>query len=408
MSIVVQKYGGSSVATVEKIKAVAMRVAKTRQSGQDVVVTISAMGDTTDDLLELARHISLHPSHRELDFLLSTGEQVSSALLALALQELNVPAISLTGWQAGIMTDDVPTKARIEKIHPTRIEKHLAEGKVVVVAGFQGVTTMERDGEIMTLGRGGTDTTAVALAAALGSEACEIYTDVDGVYTTDPRIVPKAQKIDTIGYEEMLELAASGARVMHERAVELGSFFNIPIVVRNSHNDNPGTTITKEQSSMEPKNRVSGIAYDNDVGVLSIIGVRDSPGIAATLFSALADRAIATDIIVQGTNASGLADISFTVSLSDVPKAQEELNTLLPELQAQKVLVRDDVAKISIVGTGIKNHPTYPATMFQMLSEKGINIHMIGTSSIRITCVIDKDRIVEAVQILHEAFQLEK
>ncbi|MEI6221134.1 MAG: aspartate kinase [bacterium] len=408
MPIIVQKYGGSSVATTEKIKAIADRVLATKKQGNDVVVVVSAMGKTTNNLISLAQEISSNPNRREMDFLISTGEQVSSALLAIALQELGQDAISLTGWQAGMITENIPANARILSIHPSRVQQHLREGKVVVVTGFQGVTEFGKDGDIMTLGRGGSDTTAVALAAALKSKTCEIYTDVDGVYTTDPRMVPEARKLDKISYEAMIELAGVGAKVMHPRAVEIGSFYNVDIVVRNSHNENPGTLITKESATMEQKNRVSGIAYENEVAAISIAGVIDQPGVAAKIFSALAEVGINTDIIVQATNTSGHTDISFTIPKAEANRAKEILEKIGEEVKAEKVTVRNEIAKISIVGTGIKNHPSYAATMFKVLAEKNINIHMIGTSSIRITCVIDKEKTAEAVQLLHEAFELEK
>lgn len=408
MTLLVQKYGGSSVATTEKIKAIAQRVVHTKKQGTDVVVVVSAMGDTTDELIAYAQEISPNPNRREMDFLLSTGEQVSSALMTMAIQALGQPAISLTGWQAGIETEFIPSNAHITKINPSRIQKHLQEGKIVVVTGFQGVTEFDKEGEITTLGRGGSDTTAVALAVALQCTTCEIYTDVDGVYTTDPRIVPHARKLDTISYEEMLELAAVGAKVMHPRAVELGSFHQVDIIVRNSHNNNPGTLITKETLYMEQKNRVSGIAYENDVAAISLINVPDQPGIAAAVFGTLADLGINVDIIFQSSNASGKADISFTLAKAELSRAKEALENKLPEIAGERLTFRDDIAKISIVGTGIKNHPNYAATMFRVLAAHQINIHMIGTSSIRITCVIDKEKTAEAVQALHQAFELEK
>jgi len=327
--------------------------------------------------------------------------------LALALKEIGKDSIALSGWQAGFITTDTFSNARILNINPTRVHRHLNEGKIVIITGFQGITEMSKDGDITTLGRGGSDTSAVALAAALKSNVCEIYTDVDGVYTADPNKVADAKKLDIIGYEEMLELAGVGAKVMHPRAVELGSLFGITIVVRNSHNDHPGTRITKE-TTMEQSNRVSGIAVETDIGVITLLHLPDKPGIAAHIFEHLSRIGIGTDIIVQATSSSGEADLSFTLPLADLEQAKEALDNAEDDVKAKQIIARDDLGKISIVGIGVKNDPAYASQMFKLLADQGINIHMIGSSNIRITCVIDKDKIPQAMQLLHEAFVIEK
>ncbi len=407
MTIVVQKYGGSSVGTTEKIKRIAERVVGNVKEGKQVVVVVSAMGDTTDDLITLTKEITKNPARRELDFIISTGEQVSAGLLALAVQELGQKCVALSGWQAGFITDGTFSNARILSINPTRVHRHLEDGEVVIVTGFQGITEMSKDGDVTTLGRGGSDTSAVALAAALKSDVCEIYTDVDGVYTADPNKIDGAKKLDTIGYEEMLELAGVGAKVMHPRAVELGSLYGITIEVRNSHNNNPGTRIIKE-NTMENDNRVSGIAVETDIGVITLLHLPDRPGIAAEVFEHLANIGIATDIIVQATSSTGEADLSFTLPEAELERAKEALEAAEQQIQAKQIISRDDLGKISIVGTGVKNDPTYASRMFKILAEQGINIHMIGSSNIRITCVIDKIKIPHAMQLLHNAFVLEK
>lgn len=405
--ITVQKYGGSSVATTEKIKNVANKVAAAAKDAQ-VVVVVSAMGDTTDHLLEMAQEVCCTPDGRELDKLLATGEQASSALLALTLQNQGIPAVSLTGGQAGIITEKVPSKARILKIDPRRIREELNGGRVVVVAGFQGITDNASWADITTLGRGGSDTTAVALAAALRASKCEIYTDVDGVYTADPRIECCASKLDSISYEEMLEMAHQGARVMHSRAVELGELYKVEILVANSAGNTPGTLIKKEDATMEVRNPVRGIAHDDDVAKLTVTSVPDRPGVSYQLFKSLADHNINVDVIVQNADSSGMTDVSFTVALADTEKAQNVVEAVFKELGGQEFIVNRDVAKVSVIGSGIRSHPGYAAKMFGALAADGINILSISTSEIRITCLIEKEKVKQAVRALHKAFQLEK
>ncbi len=405
--IVVQKYGGSSVATSEKIAAVARRVANRAKDAQ-VVVVVSAMGDTTDELISMAKQLCHMPDEREMDKLLATGEQESSALMAIALCGLGQPAVSLTGGQAGIITENVAQKARILKIDSKRLKEEIARGKVVVVAGFQGITDNASWADITTLGRGGSDTTAVALAAALKADTCEIYTDVDGVYNADPRIEPNAAKLDTISYEEMLEMAGQGARVMHSRAVELGQLYDVEILVANSSRDVPGTLIKKEDPDMEIRNPVRGIAHDTDVTRFTVVAVPDKPGVAARVFHAPAEAKINVDVIVQNVGADGCADLSFTVADADCDKARKVMEPVAKELGAKMVLIDQNVAKISIVGTGIRSHPGYADKMFSTLASEGINILSITTSEIRITCLIERDKIKQAVRALHRVFELEK
>lgn len=405
--IIVQKYGGSSVATPEKICAIAGRIAEAAKKAQ-VVVVVSAMGDTTDLLIETAKQISTQTDGREMDKLLATGEQASSALLTMALHEAGQPAISLTGGQAGIITEKVPNRARILKIDPKRIKEELDCGKVVVVAGFQGITDNASWADITTLGRGGSDTTAVALTAALKADQCEIYTDVDGVFTTDPRIEPTARKRDTISYEEMLEMAGQGARVMHSRAVELGELYNVEILVANSTHNGPGTLIKKEDPHMEVRNPVRGIAHDEDVARLTVVSVPDKPGIASLIFHALAQSNINVDVIVQNVSHDGVTDLSFTVTNADLDKTKKTLDPILKEIGAKELATDQNVAKVSIVGTGIRSHPGYADKMFSALADEGVNILSISTSEIRITCLIQKDKVKLAVRALHKAFELEK
>ena len=405
--IVVQKYGGSSVASTEKLAAVAKRVA--RRSGEvQMVVVVSAMGDTTDELISMAKQLCATPNDRELDKLLATGEQASSALLAIALHELGASAVSLTGGQAGIITESTAGKARILKIDLRRVKDELKKGNVVVVAGFQGVTDNASWADITTLGRGGSDTTAVALAAALHADECEIYTDVDGVFTADPRIVPDAAKLDAISYEEMLEMAGQGARVMHSRAVELGELYDVEILVANGSNDMPGTLIKKEDPEMEVRNPVRGIAHDTDVTRLTIAAVPDKPGIAAKIFHCLAEANINVDVIVQNVGAAGHADVSFTIADADFDKAKKALAPLIVDLGAKELLVDQNVAKVSIVGSGMRSSPGYADQMFTALAAEGINILSITTSEIRITCLIVRDEVKAAVRALHKVFEMEK
>jgi len=404
MAIVVQKYGGTSVADAERIKNVARRIAKTRDNGSEVVVVVSAMGDTTDDLIKLAYQVTSRPDERELDLLLSTGEIVACTLVAMALEDMGYDAISLTGAQAGIKTDAAYSQARILGIDPKRVVKGLEEGKIVIVAGFQG-TTDEMD--VTTLGRGGSDTTAVALAAALKAEVCERYTDVEGIFTADPRVVPEAIKLREIGYEEMLELATYGSKVIHPRAVELGELFNIPILVASSFNDNPGTLIHGGQA-MEVRNKVRSIAHDMDVAKITVVGVPDRPGIAASIFEPLAKAGISIDTIVQNASVNNITDLTFTVAKSQLSKAMEVVKPICQSIGAADCVSDARLGKVSIIGTGMQNTPGFAARMFSTLSERGINIQLISTSEIRITCIIAEDRVKDAVSALHHAFELEE
>jgi aspartate kinase len=404
MALIVQKYGGSSVADAEKIKNVAKRIAATKDKGNEVVVVVSAMGNTTDELIKLAYSVTDQPSDRELDLLLSTGEIVASTLLAMALKEMGYGAISLSGAQAGIRTDAVYSRARIQKVDPERVVAELDKGNIVIVAGFQGISD---EMDITTLGRGGSDTTAVALAASLGAEACQIYTDVEGVYTADPRLVPEAQRLDEIGYEEMLELATYGAKVTHPRAVELGELFNIPILVASSFTDNPGTLI-HGGAAMEVRNKVRGITYDLDVAKITVVGVPDRPGIAAAIFEPLAKANISVDTIVQNASINNITDLSFTVAKSQLDKAMAVVKPIAQSIGARECASDSKLGKVSIIGTGMQNTPGFAARMFSTLSEQGINIQLITTSEIRITCIIDESKVTDAVKALHRAFELEE
>ena len=403
MAIVVQKYGGSSVADAGKIKNVARRIAEAKDEGNQVVVVISAMGDTTDELFDLAYQVAHEPSERELDVLLSTGEIVSSTLLAMALRDMGYDAISLSGAQAGIQTDAAHRRARILNIDSKRMRKELEAGRVVIVAGFQGVTG---EMDITTLGRGGSDTTAVALAVSLKADQCQIYTDVDGVYDADPRLVPEARPFTEIGYEEMLELATYGARVMHPRAVELGELYRMPILVASSFNHNPGTLI-HGGADMEVRNKVVGIAHDLDVAKITVVGVPDRPGIAAGIFRALAEAGISVDTIVQNTGLDNVTDLTFTVSKSDLDRALRVISPVVEDIKARECVTDTNLGKVSIIGTGMQNTPGYAARMFDALSEHDINIQLITTSEIRITCIVAADRVADAVRVLHRAFEVE-
>jgi len=404
MALIVQKYGGSSVANAERIKSVAQRIARTKDGGNQVVVVVSAMGDTTDELIQLAYHVSEKPDSRELDVLLSTGEVVASTLLAMALHGRGYPAISLTGAQAGIRTDAAYSRARILNVESKRVVKELEKGNIVIVAGFQGITD---EMDITTLGRGGSDTTAVALAASLGAEVCQIYTDVEGVYSADPRLVPEAQPLAEIGYEEMLELATYGARVMHPRAVELGELHNIPILVASSFTESPGTLI-HGGVSMEVRNKVRSIAYDLNVSKITVVGVPDRPGIAASIFAPLAKAGISVDTIVQNASIQGITDLTFTVTKSDLAKAMEVVAPIAKSIGARDYVSDAKLGTVSIIGTGMQNTPGYAARMFSALSEKNINIQLITTSEIRITCIINEDEVKDAVRVLHRAFEIEE
>ncbi|MFZ6006796.1 MAG: aspartate kinase [Nitrospirota bacterium] len=403
--LIVQKYGGTSVANVERMKAVAGRVSKAVKQGNKVVVVVSAMAGETDKLINLAHQISSNPSEREMDLLLSSGERVTSALTAMAIEELGHKSAALTGRQMGIFTDAVHTKAKIERITGERAKKALDEGYVVVVAGFQGITETE---DVTTLGRGGSDLSAVAIAHALNADLCEIYTDVDGVYTADPRIVPEAKKLDKISYEEMLELASLGSKVLQTRSVEFAMKYGVPVVVRSSFNDNPGTLVTKEDEDME-KVVVSGIAHDVNQAKITVMGVPDKPGIAARLFKGIADANIVVDMIVQNISSDGKAtDISFTVPKTDSKKALKLTEDIAKGLEARGVDLREDIAKISVVGVGMRTHSGVAAQMFDTLAKHGINIMAISTSEIKVSCLIDAKYTELAVRVLHDAFELAK
>jgi aspartate kinase len=404
MALIVQKYGGSSLADAEKIKNIARRVAKAKEEGNQIVVVVSAMGHTTDNLIKLAFEINERPGDRELDVLLSTGEIVSSTLLAMALETLGYNAVSLTGAQAGIHTDSSYSQARILRIDTKRVMNELKKGNIAIVAGFQGVTGRR---DTTTLGRGGSDTTAVALAASLSAAICQIYTDVEGVYTADPHLIPEARRLKDIGYEEMLELATYGAKVMHNRAVELGELYRVPILVASSFTDSPGTLICKE-ASMEVRNRVRGIAHDTDVSKITVVGVPDHPGIAAAIFGPLARANISVDTIVQNASINSITDLTFTVARSDLLKALPIVEPIVKSVGGKQSLTDSTLAKLSIVGTGMQNTPGYAARMFRALYEQGINIQLITTSEIRITCIIAEDKVKDAVRALHRAFELEQ
>src|SRR5919112_828815 len=386
--LVVQKFGGSSLADADRIKRVARRIARERAAGNDLVVVVSAMGDTTDELLGLAGAITDDPDSRELDVLLSTGEHQSATLVSMALHALGVPAISLTGAQAGITTDGRYGKARIAGIEPRRVRAELEAGKVVIVAGFQGLSAeAATDAEITTLGRGGSDTTAVALAGRLGAQRCQIFTDVRGIYTADPRLVPTARQLPVIGYEEMLELAHQGAQVMQTRAVELGWVNEVTIEVLSSFEDAPGTLIT-EDPLVEQRNKVRGLAHDRNVAKVTLVEVPDRPGVAAHVFQPLAESGINVDMIVQNVGHHGATDLSFTIPRVELARAKRVLEPLVRELGFREMTTDSSVAKISIIGAGIQNTPGYAARMFTALADNGVNIEMISTSEIRITTII--------------------
>ncbi|MDP3014331.1 MAG: aspartate kinase [Candidatus Subteraquimicrobiales bacterium] len=404
MDIIVQKYGGTSVADVEKIKNVARRVIRTKKEGNSVVVVVSALGDTTDNLLKMAHKITPSPPERELDMLLATGEQVSVALLAMAIEALGHQAISFTGLQVGILTDAAHTKAKIIDVKSERILKELEKGKIVIVAGFQGVTV---DSDITTLGRGGSDTTAVALAAKLKADTCEIYTDVEGVFTADPQIAPDARKISVISYDEMLEMSATGAKVIQLRAVEYGKNYRVTIHVRSSFLDEPGTII-KEADEMLERPIISGVTYDVGEAKVTILDVPDKPGIAAKVFKALADRNVNVDMIIQNVSEKGFTDISFTVVGEDLNKAKTVMERIVKELGARGITCDEEIAKVSLIGAGMKSHPGVASDMFSALAENDINIEMISTSAIKISCVIHESNVEKAVRAIHEKFNLGK
>lgn len=402
--VIVQKYGGSSVADAQKIMNIARRIKKNVRQGNKIVVVVSAMGKTTDGLINLAKEISSKPPKREMDMLLSTGEQVSIAMLAMALHELRINAISMTGMQVGIKTDSAFTKAKILDIRPNKLRKNLKKHKVIIVAGFQGV---DKNQNITTLGRGGSDTTAVALAAALKADKCEIYTDVDGVFTTDPRIEKNARKIEFITFDDMLELASSGAKVMHSRSIEIAKRFNVPLEVRSSFNDKPGTLICKEFKGMEDL-VVTGIAYKKNESKVTIDDVPDKPGMAGRIFKALADKNINVNLIIQSSSRSGENDISFTVEDYDLADTKEVLKKILNQVHGNDIYFDNKIGIVSVVGIGMKSHPGIAEKMFNILGKNHINIQMISTSEIKISCVIDRADVDRAVKLIHKGFELDK
>ncbi|MDD5081018.1 MAG: aspartate kinase [Candidatus Omnitrophica bacterium] len=401
--LIVQKYGGSSVGNVDKLKNVADRVAACAKEGNNVVVVVSAMGDTTDELIELAEQINAYPSEREMDMLVSTGEQISSSLLAMALHRKDYDAISLTGLQVGILTDKYHTKAKILRIETKRIKKELNKNKIVIVAGYQGITD---EMEITTLGRGGSDLSAVALAVALKADVCEIYTDVDGIYTADPRIITDARKIECIAFDEMLELAANGAQVMQTRAVEVAKKYNLPLHVRSSFEKKEGTIIMNKNANIEDP-LVSGVALTEDEAKVTLCNVSDTPGIAAKVFNELANENINIDMIVQNVSRLKTTDISFTVLKSSLRNAVKKSMELAKKIGSGEVIVDEDIAKISVVGVGMKSHSGVAARCFSLLAKNKINIEMISTSEISISCVLKKSEGKKALKVLHAGFELE-
>ncbi|MCC3373378.1 aspartate kinase [Cohnella sp. REN36] len=403
MSLIVMKFGGSSVGTTERMQRVAQRIVEKKLQGHRVVVVVSAMGDTTDDLIDKSLELNGQPPAREMDMLLTTGEQISVALLSMTIHKLGHAAKSFTGWQAGIVTEAVHGKARISDITPTRLFAALDEGNVAIVAGFQGMT---EDGEITTLGRGGSDTTAVALAAALKADVCEIYTDVDGVYSTDPRVVKCARKLDVISYDEMLELANLGAAVLHPRAVEYAKHYKVNLVVRSSFTQNEGTLV-REEAAMEQGVVVSGIAFDKNVARISILGVLDEPGVLANIFGALANESIDVDIIVQSGVSNGKADFAFTVSLADRGRALDVIENVRAKVPYDEATYEEGLVKVSIVGAGMVSNPGVAAKMFDVISKAGVSIKMVSTSEIKCSCVIAAEPLQDVVRALHTAYGLD-
>ena len=402
MSIIVKKFGGTSVGDTTKIKNVAKRIVGSIEKGNQVVVAVSAMGGDTDKLVALAHEVSPSPLERELDMLLSTGEQVSIALLAMAVSDLGYEAISLTGNQVGILTDGFYSNARIVSINNQRILDELKMGKVVILAGFQGVTI---DGEITTLGRGASDTTAVAIAASLNADRCEIYTDVDGIYTADPRIVKSARKLDRITHDEMLEMAGLGAKVLHSRSVELAKKFQVPLMVRSSFHEGDGTIIVKESEIMEQV-VVSGVTSNKDQAKISLIGIEDKPGVAAEIFNIVAEQHINIDMIIQNVGRDGTTDLSFTVPEKDLSKAVKVIQDLSDQIKIATLETDSDISKVSVVGIGMVSHVGIASKMFSALAEQNINIQMISTSEIKISCVIDQTQTDKAVEVIHDSFDL--
>lgn len=407
MALIVKKFGGSSVATPEKIRAVVQRVLKEKKTEDKIVIVVSAMGDTTDELVTLAKRLTSKTYGREMDMLLATGEQVSIALMAMAFQAAGQPAISFTGGQAGITTSNAFNKGRILDLQPQRVHQALEAGNIVIVAGFQGMTA---DGDITTLGRGGSDTTAVAIAGAIHADVCEIFTDVDGIYTSDPRVVPEARKMDTITYGEMLEMAKLGAGVMQPRAVEMGSRFNVPIHVRSTFSEAKGTMIQEEYAMKIKQYLIRGVAQDNNVAKITVLGIPNRPGFAYKIFSELADKNVDVDMIVQSVRIAkeGVTDITFTIARTELSAAQEVLYHIRAEMNVEDILVDDGMAKVSLVGAGMAGHPGIAAGMFGILSDNGINIEIISTSEISISCLIAEESVNKAVQAIHAHFFAEE
>jgi aspartate kinase len=403
MSLIVQKYGGTSVGNPERISNVAKRLLETQRAGHSVVAVVSAMSGVTDSLIKLAREVSAKPTEREMDVLLSTGEQTTMALTAMAIQSMGGKAVSLTGAQAGIVTNGVHTKAKISNITPDQIRKHLDQGEIVIVAGFQGETS---EGDITTLGRGGSDLTAIALASAVEADACQIFTDVDGVYTCDPRIVPTAKKIAEISYDEMLEMASSGSKVMQSRSVEFAKKFGVTFEVRSSFNNNPGTTVKEESAGMEQV-VVRGVSVERNQAKVTVTNVPDKPGCAARLFTALSDAHVMVDVIVQNVSASGSTDISFTINRDELEKIGDLLDRVAAEIGAGKVSKQDGIAKLSVVGIGMRTHSGVAAKLFDALAKGGINIQMISTSEIKIAVILEEAKIAEAAKLAHTVFGLD-
>ncbi len=403
LSLFVMKFGGSSVGDTERMQRVAKRIAEKKEEGHQCVVVVSAMGDTTDDLIDSAKRLSDNLPAREMDMLMTTGEQISISLLSIAIQAIGHEAVSFTGWQAGFETEANHGSARILNIRPDRVIKALDAGKIVIVAGFQG---MSEDGEITTLGRGGSDTTAVALAAAIKADACEIYTDVDGIYSTDPRIVKCARKLPSISYDEMLELANLGAAVLHPRAVEYAKHNSVRLIVRSSFTYNEGTVV-EEESSMEQGVVVSGIAYDKNVARISILGVSDVPGVLAGIFGALAAERVDVDIIVQSGSQDGKADFSFTVNGTEAERALSVIESTRERVSYRELTSETDLVKVSIVGAGMVSHPGVAAEMFRVISDQGVSIKMVSTSEIKVSCVIEGEKVKDIIAALHTAYNLD-
>ncbi|WP_019809794.1 aspartate kinase [Saccharomonospora halophila] len=406
MALVVQKYGGSSLESADRIKRVAERIVATRKAGNDVVVVCSAMGDTTDELLDLAEQVNPVPPEREMDMLLTAGERISNALVAMAISAQGAEAWSFTGSQAGVVTTGVHGNARIIDVTPSRVTEALEQGYIALVAGFQGVAQDTKD--ITTLGRGGSDTTAVALAAALNADVCEIYSDVDGVYTSDPRIVPDARRLDTVPYEEMLELAASGSKILHLRSVEYARRYGVPIRVRSSYSDKPGTTVTGSIEEIPVEQAlITGVAHDRSEAKITVTGVPDHAGAAARIFRAVADAEIDIDMVLQNiSNTAGRTDVTFTLSKANGPNAVSELEKIKSELDFSAVVYDDHVGKVSLVGAGMRSHPGVTASFCEALAEAGVNIEIINTSEIRISVLIRDAQVDDAVRAIHEAFEL--